>query len=138
VKFKNGSEVGKVLSIRDSKAEVAMGSMVVNIALRDLISARESVDAVPLKAKAVLVEEKSVESSLDLRGMSKSQAIDLLQNYLDRALLSNVHEVRILHGKGSGILRDLVKAQAKQYKSIKKIIHPPVEAGGDGVSIIQL
>lgn len=139
VKFKNGSEVGKVMSIRDGKAEVAMGSMVVNIAMRDLVSARESVDtALPLKAKTVLVEEKSVESSLDLRGMSKSQAIDLLQNYLDRALLSNVHEVRILHGKGSGILRDLVKAQAKQYKSIKKIIHPPVEAGGDGVSIIQL
>ncbi len=70
--------------------------------------------------------------------MDKSQAIELLQNYLDRALLSNVHELRILHGKGNGVLRDLVKTQARQYKAIKKIFHPPSEAGGEGISILQL
>jgi len=53
-------------------------------------------------------------------------------------MLSNVHEVKILHGKGSGILREVVKQQAKKYKGIGKISHPPQEAGGDGVSIVSL
>ncbi|MBK7436488.1 MAG: Smr/MutS family protein [Saprospiraceae bacterium] len=139
VKLKNGSEIGQVLSMRNGLSEVAIGSIQLNIATRDLIAVRSPVeDALPLKTKTILVEEKKVESSLDLRGMSKAQAIELLENYLDRALLSNVHEVKILHGKGTGILRDVVRSQARQYKAIKNILHPPEEAGGDGISILQI
>ncbi len=139
VRLKNGSEVGQVLSMRKGLAEIIMGSMTINVAMRDLVSVKEqATQPATTKSKALFIEQKSVESSLDLRGMSKAQAIDLLENYLDRAILSNVHELRILHGKGSGILRDLVKSQAKKYKAIKKIFHPPSEAGGDGISIIEL
>lgn len=139
VRMKNGSEIGKVVSLRNGIAEVSMGSLTLNINARDLVGVKEPIrDSNPKKVKTFLVEEKTVESSLDLRGMSKSQAIELLQNYLDRALLSNVHEVRILHGKGTGILRDLVRAQMKEYKAITKIFHPSTESGGEGVSIIQL
>lgn len=138
VKMKNGSEVGNILSIRKDQAEVAMGSMILNLPLRDLVSAREPVTNKNNRSQqAIQVEEKKLESSLDLRGMSKSQAIELLQNYLDRAILNNVHEVRILHGKGNGVLRELVKTQAKQYKAIKNIVHPPQTAGGDGISILE-
>ena len=139
VRLKNGSEVGQVLSMRKGLAEIIMGSMTINVAMRDLVSVKEqATQPATTKSKALFIEQKSVEPSLDLRGMSKAQAIDLLENYLDRAILSNVHELRILHGKGSGILRDLVKSQAKKYKAIKKIFHPPSEAGGDGISIIEL
>lgn len=139
VKMKNGSEVGRILTIRKNQAEVAMGSLTLNLPVRDLISAKPPVDQViPVNNNAMLVENKKVDSSLDLRGMSKSQAIDLLQNYLDRVILNNVHEVRILHGKGNGILRELVKTQSRQYKAIKKISHPPNEAGGDGISILEI
>lgn len=139
VRLRQGSEIGRIASIRKDQAQVEMGSLVLNMPLRDLVKTREPVSQTDRELpRQILVEEKKVEGSLDLRGMSKSQAIELLQNYLDRALLSNVHELRILHGKGNGILRDLVKTQARQYKAIKKIFHPPSEAGGEGISILQL
>ncbi|HNR07774.1 MAG TPA: Smr/MutS family protein [Saprospiraceae bacterium] len=139
VRLRQGSEIGRIVSIRKDQAQVEMGSLVLNLPLRDLVKTREPLSRTDREQpKKILVEEKKVEGSLDLRGMSKSQAIELLQHYLDRALLSNVHELRILHGKGNGILRDLVKSQARQYKAIKKIFHPPNEAGGEGISILQL
>lgn len=139
VRLRQGSEIGRIASIRKDQAQVEMGSMVLNMPLRDLVKTREPVSQTNRELpRKILVEEKKVEGSLDLRGMDKSQAIELLQNYLDRALLSNVHELRILHGKGNGVLRDLVKTQARQYKAIKKIFHPPSEAGGEGISILQL
>lgn len=140
VRLKNGTETGQVQSIRKNQAEVSLGSMIISIPLKDLILVRqpEMISTPSSKTKAILAEEKSVDPTLDIRGMSKAQAIELLQNYLDRAMLSNVHEVKILHGKGSGILRDVVKQQAKKYKGIGKISHPPQEAGGDGVSIVSM
>jgi len=138
VKMKHGSETGRVISLRKEQAEVAMGSVIINMPVYDLVVAKEPLSGMSEPGKKEIhVEEKKVESSLDLRGMSKSQAIDLLQHYLDRVMLSNMHEVRILHGKGNGVLRELVKTQAKQYKGIKKVAHPPNEAGGDGISILE-
>lgn len=140
VRLKTGTETGQVKSIRKNQAEVSLGSMMISIPLKELILMRQPAadTTVPTKTKTILAEEKSVDPTLDIRGMSKAQAIELLQNYLDRAMLSNVHEVKILHGKGSGILREVVKQQAKKYKGIGKISHPPQEAGGDGVSIVSL
>lgn len=59
VKLKNGSEIGQVLSMRNGLSEVAIGSIQLNIATRDLIAVRSPVeDALPLKTKTILVEEK--------------------------------------------------------------------------------
>ncbi len=140
VRLRQGSETGKVMSIRKNQAAVALGSMTVNLPIRDLVLVKEKDQELRTgnRIKTVLAEEKTVDPTLDIRGMSKAQAIELLQHYLDRALLSNVHEVKILHGKGTGILRDIVKQQVKQYKGISQVTHPPREAGGDGISIVHI
>lgn len=140
VRLKTGTETGQVLSIKKQNAEVSLGAMIISVPIRELVLVRQPVieTQVVSRPKAILAEEKIVDPTLDIRGMSKVQAIDLLQNYLDRALLSNVHEVKIVHGKGSGILRELVKQQAKKYKGIHRISHPPQDAGGDGISIVSL
>ena len=56
----------------------------------------------------------------------------------DIALLANVKEVKVLHGKGSGQLKLAIQKAARSYKFISKLKHPDEENGGLGVSIIEL
>jgi len=83
------------------------------------------------------VQKEEVKYELDIRGMMKEQAYPLIEIFLDKAIIGNFLEIRIIHGKGSGALRDLVRNCAKGYKEIKEMYHPPQEYGGDGITIMK-
>ena len=78
----------------------------------------------------------ALESKLDIRGYTKQDAIDAIQEFLDNSLLTSASQLKILHGKGSGILRKVLWSKAKEYKDIKKIWHPKDDFGGAGVTFI--
>ncbi|MEY4204597.1 MAG: hypothetical protein RL013_2301, partial [Bacteroidota bacterium] len=79
------------------------------------------------------------DGKIDLRGMSKDEAMQVLERFIDNALLSNAASLRVLHGKGDGILRRIVRQKLKEYGSnISRIFHPEQDQGGDGVTIIEL
>ena len=59
-----------------------------------------------------------------------------IQEFLDNSLLTSASQLKILHGKGSGILRKVLWSKAKEYKDIKKIWHPKDDFGGAGVTFI--
>ncbi len=83
------------------------------------------------------VQKEEVKYELDIRGMMKEEAYPLIENFLDKAIIGNFLEIRIIHGKGSGALRDLVRNCVKGYKEIKETYHPPHEYGGDGITIMK-
>jgi DNA mismatch repair protein MutS2 len=71
--------------------------------------------------------------------MSKEEALRVLEKFVDNALLSNAAALRILHGKGDGILRKVVRQKLREYGSnVSRIYHPETENGGDGVTIVEL
>ena len=76
-------------------------------------------------------------SEVDLRGMDAVEAICVLQRYLDEAMRSNVSQVRIIHGKGTGILRAAVQQELKKNKYIKKFRLGQYGEGEDGVTIAE-
>ena len=80
VRLKSGTETGQVQSIRKNQAEVSLGSMIISIPLKDLILVRQpEMNSTPSsKTKTILAEEKSVDPTLDIRGMSKAQALSLI------------------------------------------------------------
>jgi len=78
------------------------------------------------------------ESKIDIRGYSKTDAMDAIQEFLDNAILANASFLQILHGKGNGILRKMVKEIVKEYRDVKEISHPSEENGGNGITIITL
>ena len=79
------------------------------------------------------------DAKVDLRGMSKDEALRVLEKFVDNALLSNASSLRILHGKGDGILRKVVRQKLREYGSnIGNVYHPEQESGGDGVTIVEL
>lgn len=76
-------------------------------------------------------------SEVDLRGMDSIEAICVLERYLDEAMRSNVPSVRIIHGKGTGILRNAVHQTLRKNKFIKKFRLGVYGEGEDGVTIAE-
>jgi len=76
-------------------------------------------------------------SEIDLRGMDSVEAICILDRYLDEAMRSNVSPVRIIHGKGTGVLRSAVHQSLKKNKFIKSFRLGLYGEGEDGVTIAE-
>jgi DNA mismatch repair protein MutS2 len=76
--------------------------------------------------------------TLDLRGQRAEEAIPNLQKYIDEAILLSIKEVRILHGKGNGILRDIIRSQLRAIPEVKKFNDEHIEQGGHGITVVSL
>ena len=77
-------------------------------------------------------------AELDLRGMSAGEAVAALSIFLDNAMLANLASVRIIHGKGSGILRKAVHEELKHNRVVKRYRLGVYGEGEDGVTIAEL
>ena len=77
-------------------------------------------------------------TELDLRGMTVGEALAVLSNFLDSAMLANLAQVRIIHGKGTGALRKAVHDELKRNKAVKKYRLGVYGEGEDGVTIAEL
>ena len=77
-------------------------------------------------------------SEVDLRGMSADEAINVLDHFLDNALLAKLPSVRIIHGKGTGVLRKAVQQHLKRNKRVKSVRLGVYGEGEDGVTIAEL
>lgn len=72
--------------------------------------------------------------TLDLRGKRANEAMEQLTRYIDDALLLGIKEVSILHGKGYGILREIIREYLQSVEEIKRFGDAPVELGGAGIT----
>lgn len=81
---------------------------------------------------------KQFSPRLDLRGMKADDAIKASVDAVDKALMLNVDKIWILHGKGDGILRKMIRENLKKIGHVKKIESEHVDFGGDGITIVEL
>lgn len=79
----------------------------------------------------------AMSSEVDLRGMDAIEAICVLQRYMDEAMRSNLPSVRIIHGKGTGVLRNAVHQELKKDKHVKSFRLGVYGEGEDGVTIAE-
>ena len=77
-------------------------------------------------------------TELDLRGMSADEAIATLDVFLDNAMMANLASVRIIHGKGTGVLRKAVQDELKRNRCVKRYRLGVYGEGEDGVTIAEL
>jgi DNA mismatch repair protein MutS2 len=70
--------------------------------------------------------------------MRYEDALERIQEFMDKALMASANEVRIIHGKGSGALRNVVNKKLREYKGILRSYHPEPNQGGDGLTIVEL
>ena len=70
--------------------------------------------------------------------MKSEDAIKTLTEFMDRAMMSSANVLHIIHGKGTGALRDIVRNVLRDYSAVKNAYHPPAEDGGDGLTIVEI
>lgn len=81
---------------------------------------------------------RAVSSEVDIRGMASDEAILELDKFIDNAVLSGIENIRIIHGKGTGVLRKNVQAHLKHHRSVKSFRLGTFGEGENGVTIAEL
>lgn len=138
VKVGNGDQIGTINWIKKGKAEINFGNLTMIAKVNTLVPAKEPIVKKKKSVTSELLNSNQTLTEIDLRGMSKLDADRMLEEFLDKALLSNASRLKIIHGVGSGILRKAVLKKVREYPDIKQYFHPEMEYGGDGVTLIDI
>ena len=84
----------------------------------------------------ISIADKSINLEIKLLGMTFEEAKPLVDEFIDNALLGGLNKVRIVHGKGTGVLRRKIRQYLRKNNRIVEFYSPPQEAGGDGVTVV--
>lgn len=134
--LKNNDREGKILEIRKGKAIVNFNGLSVSTNIKDLLRINEEKPRQRVEHKRI-VTIKDVEKTFDVRGLMQESARAQIEGYFDQALLNNIETIKIIHGKGTGALRNLVKGLVREYKTnILEWKFEEEKKGGDGATII--
>ncbi len=127
---------------KDGTLQIQAGIMKLNVKQNEVyvLPEQEGEASVKKFVEKATKQLRSIQtpSELDLRGMSADEAITVLDNYIDSALLSKLPSVRIIHGKGTGVLRKAVQQHLKRHKRVKSVRLGVYGEGEDGVTIAEL
>ncbi len=140
VKIKDTNTVGELLSVNKDEAVISVNDLKVTTPVKKLVkSSAPSIKAQRRTSYQSIVHDINQKAakfslSLDLRGKRADEAMALLQKYIDEALLLNIREVSILHGKGWGILREIIREYLQSVDEIEKFGDAPVDMGGAGIT----
>lgn len=130
---------GQITALLDEEeAEIGVGKFRVKARVDDLELLQENVEARPEDTYPVAPPRVPPPMTLQLRGQRAEDALFELGQYLDRAYLARLPEVRIVHGKGTGTLRRLIREELQQHPLVAS--HRPglPEEGGDGVTVAEM
>ncbi len=79
-----------------------------------------------------------IDGILDLHTFSPREIRDLIDDYIEECLEAGLSDIRIIHGKGKGILRDRVYSILKRHPMVESFVQAPLEAGGWGAVLVKL
>lgn len=134
--LKNNDREGKILELRKGKAIVNFNGLSVSTPIKDLLRINEQKPKQKVESRRI-VSFKEVEKTFDVRGQMQESARKQIEGYFDQALLNNIETIKIIHGKGTGALRNLVKSLVREYKTnILEWKYEEDKKGGDGATII--
>ena len=91
-----------------------------------------------VSVNSVRGRDSHVKLELDLRGERYEDAIIRTEKYLDDAILSNYPRVSIIHGKGTGVLRQAIQQYLKNHSRVKNYRYGEAGEGGHGVTVVEL
>jgi DNA mismatch repair protein MutS2 len=120
------------------RVEVRVGAIRLQLP-RTQIAAPRNTDRTVGGVSAIRVRKAfTVPDEINLIGLNTDEAMPLVEKYLDDAILAEVEQIRIVHGRGSGILRKAIHAWLKSHPDITDFATAPSDQGGDGATIVKL
>jgi DNA mismatch repair protein MutS2 len=140
VKMSGQSEPGEILELKKGKALVSFGFIQTwvdtdRLEISTVADKNKTIAKSPMDLNTKI---QHFQTELNLIGVRGEDAIRKLQEYMDDAYLLGFKQVRIVHGKGYGILRKLVREWLRKSGMVESIADEHIEMGGDGVSIVTL
>ncbi|WP_304583051.1 endonuclease MutS2 [uncultured Alistipes sp.] len=138
--------VGEVRSIKGKKAQVAFGQILTTVdkELLTVVSNNEYREATrPTTVRTVISADISARKlafrdHIDVRGMRASEALDAVQQFVDDALMVGVGSVTILHGKGTGALKEEIRRYLRTVPEVESAVDEHADRGGAGITIVTL
>ena len=152
VRIKGTNSVGEIESIQGKQATVVFGGLRSKVKLEQLErAAKPKETSNPADKHAHLAIQTShvtratmedrrqnFHQDLDVRGMRGDEAIDTVMHFIDDAILIGLSRVRILHGTGTGVLRQLIRQYLHTVPNVKSAKDEHVQFGGAGITVVDL
>ncbi len=138
VKLIESDALGRIINIQKNKAELAIGELRTLVSLNKIQIAQAPKEVKTKSSSGLINSEESFMPQIDLRGKRAEEALMEVEKFLDKALIMGFSQLRILHGKGDGVLRKIVRESLRKFKEVKSIDDEHADFGGDGISIVHL
>ncbi|WP_288898937.1 Smr/MutS family protein [uncultured Alistipes sp.] len=138
--------VGEVRAVKGKKAQVAFGQILTTVdkALLTVVSNNEYREATrPTTVRTVVSADISARKlafrdHIDVRGMRSIEALDAVQQFIDDALMVGVGSVTILHGKGTGALKEEIRRYLRTVPEVESAVDEHADRGGAGITVVTL
>lgn len=133
---------GEVLEVSRDKVLVQSGMLKTRVKMGDLMltEKKQKPKSAPTRSvyRTTSRADADVTTELDLRGQTADEAVSNLMLFIDKCVLNNISEIRIIHGKGTGVLRAAVTDELKHHPNIKEFRLGVYGEGENGVTIAAL
>jgi len=147
VRIKGGDLVGEILRLDGKEISVATGSIISRMSSGKVekISENEYKTLLKRGSSGYIHKSESLNFStlnfrpaIDIRGQRLDEALESVTRFIDEALVAGVSQVRVLHGKGNGILREEIRKYLKTIGGVSSFKDEHIEQGGSGITVVEL
>lgn len=141
VRLQDANTTGELKEINGTKAVVSAGGLRLKTKYKNLVKVEDASKKKKKQQVKVNFEDgnrfKVVKPQLNIRGMRGNEAMKEVQHYIDNALASGRDNVQIIHGKGEGILKNLVHEYLNKRDEVEDYEMAPIEQGGAGCTVVR-
>lgn len=144
VKVLSLNENGYVQTLPDKNGnlQIKIGILKINSNINDIIRIEKTVENSGEKVKSTtskfIKSNKMYDMKIDVRGYNTEDAIYEIDKFLDDSFIANLGEVTIIHGKGTGILRNNITEFLRKHRLVKSFSFGKYNEGGDGATVVKL
>ena len=139
--------VGEVIGLSGKRATVGFGQILTTIDLNRLEpisnaeykkATRELRPAAPPTNFSTAERRLQFHEQIDVRGMRVAEAVETVQDFVDEAIMLGFSEIRILHGKGTGALKEEIRSYLRTVPLVRSAKDEHEEMGGAGITVVKL
>ncbi len=132
---------GEILNLKGKQAQVRFGNLISFVDLKKLIKGRQQQQQAQSPRKksgsySMIDKRAQFQGELNVIGQRAEEALVNVDHYIDEAIMLGTDMVRITHGKGHGILRDVIRNHLKKHPMVDRAVDEHIEMGGSGVTLV--
>jgi DNA mismatch repair protein MutS2 len=143
VRIAGQDTIGDVIELNEKNAVIAFGAFITSVDRNKLERTSKKERRKQQKrgssnlSNTIIEKQNNFKPGIDIRGKYVDEALQIITDYIDEAIMLNVNEVKILHGTGSGILRKAVREYLNTLPEVQRCKDEQIEFGGAGITVVQ-